>query len=388
MSLKEYAERAQNEVQNAVISNLASFDVADKSAIVTGAGSGKRSFLACGVSYCLFSEPETSQFAPTYCLEKVVTLNLKREWYINADFILGINLSFAKLLLSKKCNVLIADVALRPEAQSVVDEHSAKSGHKPRAIFLKTDVTQWNQLSAMFETAYHEFGDVHIVCPGAGVFEPHWSNFYHPPGTAASKDSPTGNHYALLDINLTHPIRTTQLALTHFLNPPNSNVAKASKSNPKRIIHVSSIAGQVPSLATPIYMASKHGINGFVRSLAMLEAHNGVRVAAVAPGVIKTPLWLEHPEKMHMFDETKDVWATPEEVAEAMLSLCTDTGEAAQGGTILEVGAGQRRIVRAFMDPGPSGKGNTNSGMEKAFGEVLGWMDEDGWGLEGWKSKS
>jgi NAD(P)-dependent dehydrogenase (short-subunit alcohol dehydrogenase family) len=174
------------------------------------------------------------------------------------------------------------------------------------------------------------------VCPGAGIFEPHWTNFWHPPGSRASKDSPSPadgvGHYALLDINVTHPIRCTQLAISRWLNPlKDSKVGKVSTSNPKRVVHISSIAGQAPSLTTPLYIASKHAISGFIRSLAQLDTL-GIRVNGVAPvrslaafssdetsftdtisqGVIKTPLWTDHPEKMKMVDENRDEWVEPE----------------------------------------------------------------------------
>ena len=121
------------------------------------------------------------------------------------------------------------------------------------------------------------------------MYEPHWSNFWHPPGSAKSKDDVTGaggiGHYATLDINITHPIRVTQLAISRWLNPPkDSKSGKASPSNPKRVVHISSIAGQCPGLSTPLYMASKHAISGFIRSLASLDTI-GIRVNGVAPGV-------------------------------------------------------------------------------------------------------
>jgi hypothetical protein len=65
-------------------------------------------------------------------------------------------------------------------------------------------VTDWTQLSQMFNAAYQVFGSVDIVCPGAGIYEPPFSSFWHPPGpNSPSKDSPEGGRYALLDINLT-----------------------------------------------------------------------------------------------------------------------------------------------------------------------------------------
>lgn len=73
-------------------------------------------------------------------------------------------MSFAKLLLTRNCNVVIADIALRPEAQAVIDEHSAKDESKPRAVFVKTDVVNWDDLTNMFDVAEKEFGEVDIVC--------------------------------------------------------------------------------------------------------------------------------------------------------------------------------------------------------------------------------
>jgi NAD(P)-dependent dehydrogenase (short-subunit alcohol dehydrogenase family) len=260
----------------------------------------------------------------------------------------GINLSFAALLLSRGCSVLIADLSLRPEAQKLITSHSAKEPGKPRAIFLKTDVTDWPQLSHMFTTGIQEFGSIDIVCPGAGIYDPHWSNFWHPPGdpSGQSRDTARSGQYASLNINLTHPIRTTQLAISHFLNPP-PGIAKVSPSNPKRVILISSIAGQNANLNTPLYVAAKHGVNGFIRSLGTLEEEMGIRVNGVAPGVIKTPLWTEHPEKLSFLDTGKDAWASPEEVAEAMLR-CAEEGSLG-GGAILEVGKGQTRRVEALV---------------------------------------
>jgi 3-hydroxybutyrate dehydrogenase len=84
----------------------------------------------------------------------------------------GINFSFAEILLQNGCNTLIADLALRPEAKELVEKHSAESGSSARAVFQQTDVSDWVQLERMFDVAEKEFGEIDIVCPGAGVYEP------------------------------------------------------------------------------------------------------------------------------------------------------------------------------------------------------------------------
>jgi NAD(P)-dependent dehydrogenase (short-subunit alcohol dehydrogenase family) len=95
-------------------------------------------------------------------------------------------------------------------------------------------------------------------------------------------------HYSIFDINLTHPIRASQLAISRWLNPiKDSKVGKASPTNPKRLVHISSIAGQTPGFPFPLYIASKHAISGFIRSMAELDGTLGIRVNGVAPGIIK-----------------------------------------------------------------------------------------------------
>ena len=88
---------------------------------------------------------------------------------MEAYFLSGINLSFATLLVENGCNVLIADLALRPEAQVLADKHKSGPG---RIVFQETNVIDWAQLERMFEVAEKEFGVIDIVCPGAGVYEP------------------------------------------------------------------------------------------------------------------------------------------------------------------------------------------------------------------------
>lgn len=89
----------------------------------------------------------------------------------------GINLEFARVLLKNGANVVFGDLLLRPEAQKLIDEHNSREG--PRAVFHKTDVTSWADLSSLFQKAEDEFGTFDIVCPGAGVFEPPFSGFWY-----------------------------------------------------------------------------------------------------------------------------------------------------------------------------------------------------------------
>ncbi|KAF5614652.1 15-hydroxyprostaglandin dehydrogenase [Fusarium tjaetaba] len=270
----------------------------------------------------------------------------------------GICYHFSKVLLERGCNVVMADLALRPEASELLKAFPSQALYQP------TDVTKWDQLDHAFEVAKKEFGGYDIVCPGAGVYDPPFSNFWHPAGTALSKDVHSASRFTSLDINLTHPIYATQQAIAHF----------TENKKPGSIVHISSIAAQGPVLSVPMYCAAKAGISHFVRSLGGLETPPestdlaSIRVTAVAPGVIKTPLWTEHPEKLAWIDGAKDEWVEPEDVALAMLSLVEK--DEYVGGTVLEVGKGQTREVHVLNDVGPSGSGHTVSGLKKGVDEV------------------
>lgn len=157
-------------------------------------------------------------------------------------------------------------------------------------------------------------------------------------------------------------------------------------------------------IVAPIYNATKHAINGFVRSLAPLDAELGLRVTAVAPGVIKTPLWTDNPEKLRLIGENNE-WVTPEFVAERMVDLVEkdeievqnssvpstglSSGDArdrinmvkVKGGFILEVGK-RVRVVEQFNDPGPSREGNTATHMGVADKEIFDRLKGGSWGIK------
>lgn len=281
--------------------------------------------------------------------------------------------------------MVFADLALRPEAEELVQRYQDTPN---RAVFLRTDVVSWSDLENMFNVAEKQFNGVDIVCPGAGVFEPPWSNFWYPPGTAESGDDREGGRYKLLDINLTHPLRVSQLAIQHFLNAS----SPCSPLNPKSIVHIASVAAQISAIMFPMYCVSKHGVQALVRCLGDLEESHGIRVTAVDPGLVKTPIWIEDEEKLKMLNqegEEADGWVTPEEVAQVMMACVQDnefiSGEdhiPIKGGSCLEVAMGAVREVPEFNNIGPFALGRRGvkaGNVTQARAEVLAML-EPGWG--------
>jgi NAD(P)-dependent dehydrogenase (short-subunit alcohol dehydrogenase family) len=263
--------------------------------------------------------------------------------------------------------VLIGDLALRPEAEELLSQypHPSSSPGKPSVLFHRTNVTSWKDLSSLWEKAVSTFPTVDIVVPGAGIFEPRWSDFWKPPKSAGNPDTPStdgpadAEHgtYATIEVNLTHPIRLSQLAIGHW------STTKAAGT----LLHVSSCAGHSYSIGTPLYYASKHGLHAFVRSLGSLRDEVGIRVCAVAPGAVTTPLWSEDPDKKDM-RAVEDKFLEPEDIADAMLELCER--EEYGDGTILETLPGRRRVVPLYGLTPPSGEGMSIAGfaeMEKSI---------------------
>ncbi|PVH80111.1 NAD(P)-binding protein [Cadophora sp. DSE1049] len=293
-------------------------------------------------------------------------------------------LAFTKLLLANNCNVLIADLQLLPEAEALVNSSTPSSttngnsnsngvnggGGKARAVFQKTDVMDWGQLEKAFERVVTEFGSVELVVPGAGVFEPSWSNFWHP-NFKTSPSTPETSTYKTLEINLTHPIRCTQLALDVFKR---QSPTSSSSSTRHTILHITSIAAQLPLLPVPLYAASKAGLSSFIRSLAPLEPHSNIRVAAVAPAIVNTPIWSE---RRNWVDEKVDVWIGPERIAEVMLGVVQ--GEEFVGGTVLEIGLESVRRVEGVGDPGPdmSARGYSVGGIGEGVVGTFGLLEKN-----------
>ena len=177
----------------------------------------------------------------------------------------GINLAFVKLLYEAGCNILIADLTLHIDAKTWMSSISSAG----RVEFQQTDVTDWAQLENTITACQDKFKSVpDIIVPGAGIYEPSTNSFWN--------DQDENSRYKVLDVNLVHPLKLSRIAI------------RALQRNGKggTIVMISSIAGQRSSVVTPLYTASKHGINSFIRGMAPLQELAGIKVVGVAPGYV------------------------------------------------------------------------------------------------------
>lgn len=139
------------------------------------------------------------------------------------------------------------------------------------------------------------------------------------------------------------------------------------------VLLISSIAAQLPLLPIPLYTASKHAISGFARSMGHLESTMNIRINAVAPGIVKTPIWSA--EKAGWLDESVDSWLPVEKVVDVMVDMITKKEYI--GGTVLEVGIDLVRPVEELNDPGPKGRGHTVAKVADGYAHTYALIEQN-----------
>ncbi|XP_020659212.2 15-hydroxyprostaglandin dehydrogenase [NAD(+)] isoform X1 [Pogona vitticeps] len=175
----------------------------------------------------------------------------------------GIGKAFTQALLEKGCKVALVD--LNEEVGKASKDAFDKQFDAQRTIFVPCDVSDEEKLKDAFQKTVQHFGQLDIVVNNAGVNnEKNWE--------------------ITVQINLISVIRGTYLGLEYMKNE-NGGSGGA-------IVNIASLAGLLPVAYQPVYSASKHGVIGFTRSIAMAATigNYGVRVNAICPGFVNTPI--------------------------------------------------------------------------------------------------
>jgi len=136
-------------------------------------------------------------------------------------------------------------------------------------LALPTDVTVAADVARMVAQTLERFGRIDVLFANAGVYIP---------GQVAEGDPEAWAE--LMEVNVTGVLRCVHAVLPHMI---------AQKSGD--ILVTSSISGFIDIHWEPIYSASKHAIQGFVHTLRRQVAPAGIRVGAIAPGMVANELW-------------------------------------------------------------------------------------------------
>lgn len=214
----------------------------------------------------------------------------------------GIGRAAVLALVERGAKVVVADIAEDAGRQTV--DLAAEQGGV--AVFIRCDVTKTEDLAGAFSGAEECFGQLDIAFNNAGIS-----------GEDLFADAPS-DWARIIDIDLTAVIEATRLAVREMKRTGQGGV----------IINTASLIGLWPMPSAPVYAAAKAGVVNFSRSLAYLAEESNIRVNAICPELVDTPMALVLGE-----DSLKELRQTggilrPEDIAAGVVELIEDDSRA------------------------------------------------------------
>ena len=226
----------------------------------------------------------------------------------------GIGLEIARLLQEHGANVLLADL----DAGRVAAAAAELGGS---TIAMACNVTSEDDVQAVVDRAVGDFGRLDIFVNNAGITR-----------DASLKTMTVDDFDAVITVHL----RGTWLGVRAA-----SAVMREAKSG--SIINISSMSGKSGNPGQTNYSAAKAGIVGMTKAASKEVAHHGVRINAIQPGLIKTPMTAAmSPEAFAATEATIPMRRAgePSEVAGAVVFLASDLSSYMTG-AVLEVSGGR-----------------------------------------------
>ncbi|WP_413542660.1 SDR family NAD(P)-dependent oxidoreductase [Citricoccus nitrophenolicus] len=230
----------------------------------------------------------------------------------------GIGAATARMLAARGAAVVIGDVD--PRVAEVVAEIEAAGG---RALSVRCDVTDEESVAALMDAAA-EFGvaagwsgSVDVLVANAGIAE----------RKGPLHELDVDHWRTVLDIDLTGVALSMKHALRHMAA---ADYGRGSGA----VVAVSSIIGLVGQVNSAPYSAAKAGVANLVRSAGLTYAPTGIRVNAVAPGYVETPLTAGLDESVRSQMTARQPigrLGTPEEVADVICFLASDAASFVTG---------------------------------------------------------
>jgi NAD(P)-dependent dehydrogenase (short-subunit alcohol dehydrogenase family) len=222
----------------------------------------------------------------------------------------GMGRAAAMAFAREGAKVVVADIATKGGEETV--SLIRKAGGE--AFFCKTDVTKASEVESMVNTAVEKFGRLDCAFNNSGIG-----------GTEPSIIADTEESFdRIMDVNL----KGVWLCMKYEITFMASHDGGAIVNNASTAGHVGNTGCSIP------YVASKHGVIGLTRAATMIYSRAGIRINAVCPGATRTPMF----DRSARFNDMDPALAdanfaieipvgrlgTPEDVAEAVVWLCSD----------------------------------------------------------------
>jgi NAD(P)-dependent dehydrogenase (short-subunit alcohol dehydrogenase family) len=226
----------------------------------------------------------------------------------------GIGRATALLFAQSGAKVVIGDVD--PAGSETVEAIERDGGE---AVFVKTDVSKESEVKNLIATGLKTYGGLHCAFNNAGVLSPTL--------TLAEMDESTFDNTLAVDL------KGVFLCMKH-------QIAHMLQSGGGAIVNNASIAGMIAEPGISAYIAAKHGVIGLSKAAAVEYADKGIRINALAPGLVNTAMtkmWFDDPDMSAHFLANTPIGrvSQPAEIAGMVLFLCSDLASFVVGQTFV-----------------------------------------------------
>ncbi|MGM0604556.1 MAG: glucose 1-dehydrogenase [Halobacteriota archaeon] len=228
----------------------------------------------------------------------------------------GIGRSAAMRFAEEGSNVVVADVNA-DDGRETVESITDAGGE---STFVETDVSDPEDAEAMVDAAVETYGGLDFAFNNAGIEG----------ATESAPEQPLENWDRVIDINLKGVFLGIKYELPAIV-----------ETGGGAIVNTASIAGLVGFGGLTPYVASKHGVIGLTKTAAVEYSGEGVRVNAICPGVIDTPMVARtketSPETIEQTEAATPMGrlGAPEEIGDAAVWLCSDDASFVTGESLV-----------------------------------------------------
>jgi NAD(P)-dependent dehydrogenase (short-subunit alcohol dehydrogenase family) len=226
----------------------------------------------------------------------------------------GIGRATAMLFAQSGAKVVIGDVdAAGDETVEAIKRDGGE------ATFVRTDVSVESDVKNLVAAAVKTYGGLNCAFNNAGVL----------PATVALVEMEESTFDRTLAVDLKGVFLCMKHEITHML-----------QSGGGAIVNTASIAGLIAEPGISAYIAAKHGVIGLSKAAAVEYASKGIRINALAPGLVNTAMtkaWFDDPNMSAYFTANTPIGrvSQPAEIAGMVLFLCSDLASFAVGQTFV-----------------------------------------------------